>query len=150
MATLKAINDFLSVKDLAVAGVSRDKKKFGYVVFQELKKKGFSLYPINPNAETIDEVKCYKSVSELPVIITNLYIVTPKKNTAQIIRDAIAKGIRNIWIQQKSDTSEAIDLARENDINLIQGECIIMFISPSESFHKFHRFIRKLFGGMPR
>ncbi len=150
MVTLKAINDFLSVKELAIAGVSRDKKKFGGMVFQELKGKGYKLYPINPNADTIDEIQCYKTVSELPASATNLYIVTAKVNTLQIIREAIAKGIKNIWIQQHSDSLEALELAKANGINLIYGECIIMFISPKQSFHKFHRFIKKLFGGMPK
>jgi predicted CoA-binding protein len=150
MITMQAINDFLSVKDIAIAGVSRDRKKFGFMVFQELKKKGYTLYPINPNTDSIAEEKCYKSVSELPDSATNLYIVTPKATTLQIIKDAIGKGIKNVWIQQKSDTPEALALAKANGINLIHGECIIMHISPSESFHKFHRFMRKLFGGMPR
>jgi predicted CoA-binding protein len=150
MITMQAINNFLSVKDIAIAGVSRDRKKFGFMVFHELKKKGYTTYPINPNTDSIDETRCYKSVSELPDSATSLYIVTPKATTLQIVKDAVAKGIKNIWIQQKSDTPEALALAKDNGINLIHGECIIMFISPSESFHKFHRFMRKLFGGMPR
>jgi predicted CoA-binding protein len=150
MVTLQGINDFLSVKELAIAGVSRNSKKFGFMVFQELKKRGYNLYPINPNTDTFDNCRCFKSVLELPSTVSNLYIVTSKENTAQIIRDAVIKGIQNIWIQQKSETLEALTIAREHGIKLIQGECIIMFISPSESFHKFHRFLRRLFGGMPR
>lgn len=149
MASLKAINDFLSKKDLAIAGVSRNTKKFGFMVFKELKKKGYNLYPINPNTDKIDNSICYKSVLDLPTSATNLYIVTPKINTEQIIKDAIAKGIKNIWIQQKSETAEALSIASENEVNLVYGECIIMFISPNESFHKFHRFIRTIFGKMP-
>src|SRR5664279_2353025 len=121
MISLKSINEFLSVKEMAIAGASRDKKKFGGMVFQELKERGYQLYPVNPNAETIDEIQCYKTVSDLPTSTTNLYIVTPKVNTAQIIKEAIAKGIRNIWIQQQSDSSEALELAKANGINLIYG-----------------------------
>jgi uncharacterized protein len=149
MATLQAIKDFLSVKELAIAGVSRNPKKFGFMVFHELMKRGYRLYPINPNTDKIQDTKCYKSVLELPLTITSLYIVTPKENTEQILRDAIANGIKNIWIQQKSETSEALAYAAEQRINLVYGECIIMFISPHESFHKFHRLLRTLFGKMP-
>lgn len=60
MIALQAINDFMSVKNMAIAGVSRDKKK------------------------------------------------------------------------------------------LIYGECIFMFMKPSEGFHKFHRFIRRIFGSIPQ
>ena len=150
MITMNAINEFLAVKELAVAGVSRDKKKFGGMVFQELKEKGYTIFPVNPNAETIYDTTCFKSVSDLPASTTNLYIVTPKKHTLEVIKQAVARGIKNIWIQQSSDTPEAIKLCMANNINLIHGECIIMFISPTKSFHKFHKFLRKLFGGMPR
>jgi uncharacterized protein len=150
MVTMQTINDFLAVKELAIAGVSRNRKKFGGMVFHELKEKGYTLYPVNPNADKIDETNCYKSVSDLPSTAKNLYIVTPKANTATILTDAIARGIRNVWIQQQSETPEALRIAKENNINLIHGECIIMYIAPSNSLHNFHRFLRKLFGGMPK
>ena len=89
-------------------------------------------------------------MTDLPASAINLYVVTPKVKTAQIIKEAIAKGIKNIWIQQHSDSAEALELAKENGINLIYGECIIMFISPKQNFHKFHMFIKKLFGRMPK
>ena len=47
-ATKASIDTFLSTHKIAIAGVSRDPKKFGYLVFQQLKEKGFEVYPINP------------------------------------------------------------------------------------------------------
>ena len=54
--TLKStVESFLSEKTLAVAGVSRQGTKFGNAVFDDLKKKGSTVYTINPNAETIKD-----------------------------------------------------------------------------------------------
>ena len=64
---MKDVSRFLSLGKYAVAGVSRDPKKFGHVMFRELRQKGMDVVPINPNADTIDGVKCYSSVSELAV-----------------------------------------------------------------------------------
>ncbi len=50
MVTLNEIQKFLEPRKMAIAGASRNLKKFGGVVFKELKDKGFTLYPINPNA----------------------------------------------------------------------------------------------------
>lgn len=142
------INEFLASKELAIAGVSRDKKKFGYIVFNELRKRDFSIFPVNPNTKEIDGMPCYNSISELPANASHLYIVTPKSSTEAIVKEAVSKGIRNIWIHQKSDTPEVLSLARDSGINLIHGECIIMYIKPVAGFHKFHRFLKNLFGGL--
>ncbi|MEZ5195637.1 MAG: hypothetical protein R2764_04350 [Bacteroidales bacterium] len=39
MTTLQSINAFTAQKNIAVAGVSRKKQKFGNAIYKELKKK---------------------------------------------------------------------------------------------------------------
>lgn len=150
MTTLNEIQGFLSEKLLAVAGASRSPKKFGGMVLAELKKRGFDLYPVNPNTTEISGIRCYNSVMELPASVANLYIVTPKNQTTAIVLQAAEKGIKKIWIQQKSETKEALEIAEKNNIQVISNKCIFMFAEPVESVHKFHRFCMRLFGGYPK
>ena len=149
MNNLKDIQSFLQADQIAVAGVSRNPKKFGREVFEELRKKGYNLIPLNPHTEEIAGVKCYKSVSDLPDGIQHLYITTPKEDTEKIVQEAVSKGIGNIWIQQMSDTPEAVQFAEKNNINLIHKKCIFMFAEPVSGVHKFHRFLMKIFGLYP-
>lgn len=149
MATLNEIQKFLEPRKFAIAGASRNVKKFGGSVFQELIEKGFDLYPINPNADEIQGVKCYKSVEELPSDVEHLYIVTPKYETEIIARAAVKKGLKMIWIQQESDTPEAVKIIEEAGIPLIYRKCIMMFATPVKSVHRFHRFLAKAFGSYP-
>jgi len=150
MVTLNEIQNFLAPRKMAVAGVSRNPKKFGGAIFKELIEKGFDLYPINPNAEEIQGQKCYKSVEELPADVEHLLIVTPKYETETIARAAVRKGINMIWIQQQSDTPEAVKVLEDAGIQLIHKKCIMMFASPVKSVHGFHRFFVKAFGGYPK
>ena len=147
---LRIIHEFLAPKKLAIAGVSRDPKKFGYAVYKELKQKGFEIYPVNPNADEIDGMKCYKQIIMLPPDVDRLLIVTPKDRTSILIEEAVAKRIPYIWIQQKSETKEAIDFALSKKVNLIARQCILMHAEPVKSFHKFHRGINKIFGLFPK
>jgi len=150
MTRLQAIEDFLSTKTMAITGVSRDPKKFGGAVYKHLTDNGFTVFPVNPNAERIGESKCYADVASLPDEVDRLYIVTPKKETKSILEEAIKKGIRKIWIQQMLHSDEALNLARENNLELITKECIFMYAEPVTGPHKFHRFFKKLFGQYPR
>lgn len=150
MVTLNVIQKFLEPRKFAIAGASRNLKKFGGSIFKELKDNGFELYPINPNADEIQGVKCYKSVEDLPSDVDHLFIVTPKYETEIVARAAIKKGIQMIWIQQNSETPEAVKTIEEAGIPLIYKKCIMMFASPVKSVHRFHRFLTKTFGGYPK
>ena len=150
MTNLREIQQFLTPKKIAVAGASRNSKKFGGTIFQELKARGFELSPVNQNAEEIQGVPCYQSVQDLPPEIKHLYIVTPRKSTDSVVNDAISRGMDMIWIQQKSETPEAIKAIKEAGIPLIHNKCIMMFADPVKGPHKFHRFLAKVFGSYPK
>jgi predicted CoA-binding protein len=150
MTTLNDIQKFLDPQKMAVAGASRNPKKFGGAVFKELKEKGFELYPINPNADEIQGVKCYPSVTDLPENVKHLFIVTPKTETKTIVNAAVEKGMEMIWIQQKSNTPEAVKIIEDAGIQLVHNKCMLMFAGPVKGPHAFHRFFVKLFGGYPR
>jgi predicted CoA-binding protein len=150
MSSLSSIQSFLEPKKMAIAGVSRNPKKFGRHVYEHLKEAGYSLYPVNPNTEQLNGSACYKSISELPGDVDRVFIVTPPEQTADCVRQSLEKGIRNIWIQQRSDTTEAMDLLADQDVDLIYNKCIFMFAEPVKGVHTFHRFISKLFGSYPK
>ena len=88
-ATRKSIDAFLSSRKIAIAGVSRDPKKFGHQVFKQLKEKGFEVYPINPNTDSLAGTPCFRSVSSLPLHVHNLLIITPKKQTRDVVAEAM-------------------------------------------------------------
>lgn len=136
---------FLARREIALAGVSRNPKKFGSIVFKTLKSKGFKVYPLNPNADYLDDETCYKSLHDLPDTVKNLVIVLKPADTEAVVTEAIKKGISRIWIQQGSETEAAVNKALAAGVSLISGKCILMYANPS-GFHKFHMYVNKLFG----
>ncbi len=149
MASLKQIEDFLSNTPIAMAGVSRNPKKFGQTAFKELREKGLDLIPVNPVADEILGVKAYKDIASVPSAVNGVLIMTKKDQTASVVREAKSRGIKNIWIQQMADSKEAIKELEGSDINYVTGECILMHYKP-HSVHKFHKAIRKFFGVFPK
>jgi predicted CoA-binding protein len=149
MVTLRQIEEFLGSQPIAMAGVSRNPKKFGYAAFKELKEKGMNIIPVNPNATEIHGTKTYADVKSLPADVKGLIIMTNKNKTAGIVREARDKGINQIWIQQMADSKEALKELEGSGINCITGECILMHYKP-HSIHKFHAGLLKFFRRFPR
>ena len=60
------IKEIFEAKSFAIVGVSREEDKVGHIIFKNLISKGIIAIPINPYAESIQGVKCYKSLLESP------------------------------------------------------------------------------------
>jgi predicted CoA-binding protein len=148
MTTRSSVDQFLANKHLAVAGASRSGKKFGNTVLKELSSKGYQLTILHPEATEIDGQACYASLSEVPAQVGGLFICVPPEETNALVRQAATAGIRNIWMQQGSESPDAVAFCQEQGLNAIHGECILMFAQPT-GFHKFHRWIWGLLGKLP-
>jgi uncharacterized protein len=150
MTTLQSINTFFEGREIGIAGVSRDPKKFGFQVYKFMKEHDYKVYPINPSADSILGDKCYAGIADLPETVKSLLILTKPQNTDKAVEDSVKKGIPNIWIQQMSQTKSAVETAKKNNVNVVTNKCIFMFTEPVGSVHKFHRFMIKLFGRYPK
>lgn len=148
-ALAENIREFLTRKNIAVAGASRDSKKFGNIVLKDLLAKGYAAIPVNPNAEEIDGHKCYPNLSALPKDIDALVLVTPPAASLSLLKDAVAVGIQHVWLQQGSEDISVIDFCRQNNLKYVSGRCIMMHIEPVKGLHGLHRFISKVFGTFP-
>jgi uncharacterized protein len=150
MTSQTAVNDFIGQESLAVVGVSRQPKKFGTYAYNELKKRGYRVFAVNPQAESIEGDRCYPRLTALPEPVGGVVVVVPPNQTEQVVREAAAAGITRVWMQQGATSPEAVKFCEENGITEIHGECILMFAGKVESVHRFHRFVWKILGKLPK
>jgi len=149
MTSRAAVDQFLSQKHLALVGASRNGKKFGNAVVKELSKKGYTFSLVHPEAEEIEGLQCVPSIADLPDDIGGVVLVVPAEQTDKLVVEAAEAGIRNIWMQQGSESAEAIAFCAEREINTVHHECILMFADPG-GIHKFHHWLWGLFGKLPK
>src|SRR5512135_2380436 len=122
MTTRASIDDFLKQRTIAVVGASRKKGKFGNTLFKELKAKGYTAIPINPNSDTIEGERCYPSLRALPVKVDGVAVVVPPHEAERIVREAADAGISRIWLQQGAESREAIRFCEEHGMSVVHGE----------------------------
>lgn len=135
------IDKFISLRRIAIAGYSRNNKKFGNYVYDELNKKGIQVFAINPNEKEINGVKCYSNIIELNNKIDGIFICVSRDKVVEILKEAASIGIKNIWLQQGAESKEAIETAQKLQLEMVYGKCLLMYMQPIQSFHKFHRTI---------
>ena len=125
---------FLKSKSFAVAGASQNRSKYGNKVFRALIASGRTVYPLNPNAVEVEGYPAFASIADLPIVPEALSIVTPPYVTRQVIQQAIAAGVKNIWMQPGADDSQGSEAARVAGFNVIDdGSCILVSLSIERS-----------------
>jgi predicted CoA-binding protein len=148
MVSAKAIEAFLENPSLAVVGVSRSGKGFGNFACRVLRTKGYRVYPVNWSTPTVDGVRCYARVSDLPERVNAALIVVPPAQAVEVVREAAAAGIRHVWLQQGAESAEALAVGAELGLSLVAGECILMFAGPT-GVHRAHRWLRQVTHRLP-
>jgi predicted CoA-binding protein len=147
---LQTINSFLNQKNIAVIGVSATGKGFGVSVYKHLKDRNYNAVPINPKGGSIDGDKLEQSLKSLHRKIDAVVTVVPPEETEKVVMEAKEIGINKVWMQQGSESQKAIQFCKDNNMDLVHGECIMMFSEPVKSIHRFHRGIAKIFGKYPK
>lgn len=121
------IKEFLDKRNVfAVVGVSKDSKKFGNKVYFDLKRAGYTVYPVNANTNKVSDDKCYARLSNLPRLPDVVDIVVPPNITDEIVKECKFLNIGKVWMQPGSESEEAISLCRENSIKVLYGVCVML------------------------
>ena len=77
MSQHERIEQILTLKRFAVVGASRKSEKYGYKVYKALKQASYTVFPVNPNAETVDGDTCYPSLDNIAAPIDCIVTITP-------------------------------------------------------------------------
>ena len=126
MTTQTAIDEFIAQKTLAVVGVSRDRKKFGNIVYRNLKEKGYRVLAVHRSHDTVEGDPCYPNLATLPEPVDGIVVVVPPEVTEQIVREADAVGIRRVWLQPGAESTAAIRYCEEHGLDVIHDECVMV------------------------
>jgi hypothetical protein len=145
MTSKALVEEFISQPKLALIGVSRSGTKFSNAAQAELQAKGYTVYGINPAGGNVKGNTIYTSLADLPETVDTAIIMLKQEQTAGAVQDCVRHGIRRVWIQQGSESAEALRICREGGVQVICNECIMMFAGKA-GFHRFHRVLREFFG----
>lgn len=125
MESDEEIKEILKLKRVAVVGISRDPNKPAYQVPKYLLEKGYDIIPVNPFADEILGMKCYKNIKDVEGEIDIVDIFRPSNEVLQIVKDAIVKRPKVIWMQLGIRNDEAAEFARKHNIKVVQDRCMM-------------------------
>lgn len=125
---MNSIPELLKDKNatVAVVGATDDPRKYGGVIYRDLKRKGFEVYPINPNRPTVDGDPTFPSLAALPAEPTIVNVVVPPATALEVLMAANRLGYKNVWLQPGAESPEALTYLQVEDFNYLANACIMV------------------------
>jgi acetyltransferase len=122
-------------ESIAVVGASQEVGKVGTVIAKNILELGYEgkVYLVNPKYDQIFGVKCYKKLSDIEGEVDLVLMAIPAKLVISEIRENASKaknfvivsaGFSEMGEVGKAREAELLQLAKENDLNILGPNCL--------------------------
>jgi len=111
------IDQMLKLKTWAIVGLSNNSERAAFRVAKVLIEKGHQIIPVHPKAETVHGQKGYAKLSDIPGKVDVVDIFVNSELAGEVVNDAIALGVKGVWLQL--DVIDAGAISRANDAGLL-------------------------------
>lgn len=126
MDEYELIRRLLQAQRIAVVGLSDDPSKPSYYVSKYMQDAGKEIIPVNPSHETVFGVTCYPSLDAVPDDVDLVNVFRRPNACPEVVRAAIRKGVKGVWLQAGITSDEACKLARDAGLDYIENRCIMV------------------------
>jgi len=126
---------FFKPKSVAVIGASKNPKKDGNIILQNLINSDFprEIYPINPTADEVLGKKAYPSLQDVPGPVDLAVIIIPANQCVQAMEDCAKKGVKAVIIEAMGFTEigpsgkqiqdRIVEIAKQSGIRVMGPNC---------------------------
>jgi len=112
-------------KTFALIGASQDMLKYSYELLFTLLDAGYTVYPINPRYEKIEDQRCYASLADLPEKPEVVIITLAPHNTETVLDQIAAQGVTTVWLPPGSWSEAALTKAQALGLEVLYNVCPI-------------------------
>ena len=120
-----AVREMLETTNtIASVGLSSNPEKESHWVVTYLKRQGYKIIPVNPNASEIMGEKAYPSLSEIPGKVDVVQIFRKPEDVPPVVDEAIKIGAKVVWMQQGIVNEEAGQKAQDAGLFVVMDTCM--------------------------
>jgi predicted CoA-binding protein len=121
----QAVREILKTTNtIASVGLSSNPEKESNWVASYLKRQGYKIIPVNPNASEIMGEKSYQSLSDIPGKVDIVQIFRKPEDVPPIVDEANKIGAKVVWMQEGIVSEEAGQAAEDAGLFVVMDVCM--------------------------
>ncbi|MBS7626823.1 CoA-binding protein, partial [Candidatus Bathyarchaeota archaeon] len=157
------LDNFFTPRSVAIVGASSKPGKIGHEIVRNISQYDYKgrVYPVNPTAESILGLKCYRTISDVEDAVDLAVFVAASNILPELVEEACRKGVRNAIIvsggfkemggEGVKYEEQIVSTAQKYGMRIIGPNCIGVFDSTTRLdtfFYPHDRMVRPPPGGV--
>jgi acetyltransferase len=135
-----SLESFFNPQSIAIVGASRQKSKVGYEILANIVKAGYKggIFPVNPNTDTIEGLKCYPDLESIPDTPDLVIIIVPAKIVPPVMQQCAKVGVKSVIIitagfrevgeEGRALEKQVVQIAKQAGIRVIGPNCLGLIV----------------------
>tara|TARA_B110000495_G_C22812332_1_gene474208 strand:- start:259 stop:657 length:399 start_codon:yes stop_codon:yes gene_type:complete len=119
------INKILSMKTIAVVGMSPNAERPSHFVSKYMLHNGYKVFPVNPGQKEILGIKCYAVLKDIPHKVDIVNVFRHSNYVIPIINEAISIKAKAIWLQDGIVSGAGAAIAKNKNILFVMNDCML-------------------------
>ena len=111
-------------RTVAIVGLSADELRASHFVGFYLRRHGYHVVPVNPNASEVLGQRSYPSLTDVPDHIDIVDVFRRPDAVPAIAEEAVAIGAGALWLQCGVISPEGAELARRGGLRVVMDRCL--------------------------
>jgi len=109
---------------IAVIGLSSNPARPSHDVAEYLQRNGYRIIPVNPNEQEVLGERAYPDLASVPGPVDIVDIFRRPEFVPEIVKQAIAKGAKVVWMQPGTENYDAAETAEAAGLKTVVGMCL--------------------------
>ncbi len=111
---------------VALVGATDAPWKYGNTILRNLRGKGFTVFAVNRDRETVAGDPAYATLADLPERPTIINVVVPPPEGPGIVRQVAELGWDHVWFQPGAESAAAREVAEELGVTILDDACTMV------------------------
>jgi predicted CoA-binding protein len=120
------IREFMAQKKFAVVGATDNPEKYGHQIVKNLKRRGYTVFPVNPRLAEVEGLACYADLAAVPEKPDVVDFAVPPAVTEKTLEECVRLGLDRIWLQPGSESEAALAFCRDHNLKVVHDVCVMM------------------------
>ena len=117
---------------VAVIGASTDRSKFGNKAVRAYGRRGWTVFPVHPKAESIENLPVVRNVRDVRVPLQRVLLYLPPELGLTVLADVAAAKPAELWVNPGAESDALVAEAQRLGLQTIQACAIVdVGVSPS-------------------
>lgn len=111
---------------VAVLGASDNPERYAYLAVKKLRETGHEVFPVNPKLRTLEGLKVYPSLGEIPDELDTVTVYLSPAVSAALEKEILAKKPRRLIFNPGAENPELRAQAAKQGIETMEACTLVM------------------------